>query len=413
MPISLDVQNEERLSAAQQLAAAMQGGDSNAIQAAMTAFSAVIEQRIREAAASMREEDYNDAAVLAARGARVLTSAENKFYKGLITAMDSNDPKMALTNLEIAMPETVIDRVFEDIRQEHPLLDAVQFINTNGAIKMIVNKGEVQLAVWGKLDEGYSKELSGSIEEIDTKLLTLSAFIPVAKAMLDLGPVWLDSYIRTILSEAIANGIEDGMINGDGDKKPIGMTRVVGKSASVIGGKYSEKTPVKLTSLDSAAYGEFISALATNSETGNPRNIDGVIMICNPVDYLKVVGPATTMLTPMGTYVNNVFPIVPTRVIQSRYVAKGKAVFGLAKRYFMAIGTPKGGKIEYDDSVKFLQRERVYGIYLYGNGTPLDNNAFILADISELKPLRYQVTTFTENLDLGGAAGASDAEATG
>lgn len=400
MPVSLDIQNEQREQAAAALAAAMQSGDSEAMAQAMADFSAAVEQRIRESAAAMRAEDYNDAQILAARGARMLTSAENKYYNALIKAMDGNDPKMALTNLEIDMPETVIDRVFEDIRQEHPLLNEIQFVNTNGAIKMIVNKGEVQLAVWGKLTDGYTKELSGSIEEIDTKLLTLSAFIPIAKAMLDLGPVWVDSYIRAILSEAIANGLEDGMINGDGDGKPIGMTMIVGKNAVVSGGKYTAKTPVKLTSLDSATYGEFISALATNSETGNPRRVTNVIMICNPTDYLKIVGPATTMLTPTGTYVNNVFPVVPTKVIQSRYVQQGKAIFGLGNRYFAALGTPKGGKIEYDDSVKFMSRERVYGIFLYGNGTPLDNNAFIVADISELKPLRYQVTTYTESLDV-------------
>ena len=340
----------------------------------------------------------------------MLTSAENKYYNALIRAMDGNDPKMALTNLEIDMPETVIDRVFEDIRQEHPLLNEIQFVNTNGAIKMIVNKGEVQLAVWGKLTDGYTKELSGSIEEIDTKLLTLSAFIPIAKAMLDLGPVWVDSYIRAILSEAIANGLEDGMINGDGDGKPVGMTMIVGKSAVISGGKYTAKTPVKLTSLDSAAYGKFISALATNSETGNPRRVTNVIMICNPTDYLKIVGPATTMLTPTGMYVNNVFPVVPTKVIQSRYVQQGKAIFGLGNRYFAALGAPKGGKIEYDDSVKFMSRERVYGIFLYGNGMPLDNNAFIVADISELKPLRYQVTTLTESLDTVAAAESAEGE---
>lgn len=404
MPVSLDIQNEQREQAAAALAAAMQGGDSEAMAKAMADFSAAVEQRIREAAAAMRAEDYNDAQILAARGARMLTSAENKYYNALIKAMDGNDPKMALTNLEVDMPETVIDRVFEDIRQEHPLLNEIQFVNTNGAIKMIVNKGEVQLAVWGKLTDGYTKELSGSIEEIDTKLLTLSAFIPVAKAMLDLGPVWVDSYIRAILSEAIANGLEDGMINGDGDGKPIGMTMIVGKNAVISGGKYTAKTPVKLTSLDSAAYGKFISALATNSETGNPRRVTNVIMICNPTDYLKIVGPATTMLTPTGTYVNNIFPVVPTKVIQSRYVAQGKAIFGLGNRYFAALGTPKGGKIEYDDSVKFMSRERVYGIFLYGNGTPLDNNAFIVADISELKPLRYQVTTLTESVSEGGGA---------
>lgn len=401
MPVSLDIHNEQRENAAAALAAAMQSGDNAQMAQAMADFSAAVEQRIMDAAATMRAEDYNDAQALAARGAHMLTSAEKKYYTKLIDAMNSNDPKMALTNLEIDMPETVIDRVFEDIRQEHPLLNEIQFVNTNGAIKMIVNKGEVQLAVWGKLTDGYTKELSGSIEEIDTTLLSLSAFIPIAKAMLDLGPVWVDSYIRAILSEAIANGLEDGMINGDGDGKPVGMTMIVGKDAVISGGKYTAKTPVKLTSLDSATYGEFISKLATNSETGNPRRVTNVIMICNPKDYLKIVGPATTMLTPSGTYVNNIFPIVPTKVIQSRYVPEGKAIFGLGNRYFAALGAPKGGKIEYDDSVKFMTRERVYGIFLYGNGMPLDNNAFIVADISELKPLRYQVTTLTESVSEG------------
>lgn len=413
MAIGLDIQADERMRAAQNLAAAMQSGDAEAMSAAMSEFSAQVEQRITEAAASMHAEEMNDASALAARGARLLTSAENKFYTAMISAMNSKDPKMALTNLEIDMPETIFDRVFEDIRQEHPLLSVIQFVNTNGAIKMIVNKGEIQLAVWGKLTDGYSKELAGSIEEIDTSLYSLSAYIPIAKAMLDLGPTWVDSYIRTILSEAIANGLEDGMINGDGDGKPIGMTMIVGKNAVVSGGKYTAKTPVKLTSLDSATYGAFISDLATNSETGNPRPVNGVIMIVNPVDFLKVVGPATTMLTPSGTYVNNIFPVVPTTVIQSRYVEQGKAIFGLKNRYSMFLGTSKGGKIEYDDSVKFMERERVYGIFLYGNGTPLDNNAFKVADISELKPLRYAVTTLTESLDETVADSGTSADSSG
>ena len=403
MPKSLDILKAEKEQAVSALAAAMQSGDNDAMAKAMADFSQVIEQRITDAAASMKAAEMNDAAALAARGARILTSAENSYYTQIIGAMKSADPKMALSNIEIAMPETVIDRVFEDIKQEHPLLNEISFINTCGSVRMIVNKGEAQLAVWGKLTDGYTKELSGSIEEIDTGHLTLSAFIPIAKAMLDLGPVWLDRYIREILGEAIANGTENGIINGNGNDQPIGMTMAVGKDAVVAGGIYTAKTPVPLTSLDSASYGEFISALAVNSETGNPRNVTSVIMLVNPVDYLKVVGPATTMLTPSGTYVNNVFPVVPTKIIQSRYVAQGTAVFGLAKRYFMALGSPKNGAIEYDDSVKFMSRERVYGTYLYGNGMPLDNNAFLVADISELKPLRYQVSTLTESLDTASA----------
>ena len=108
--------------------------------------------------------------------------------------------------------------------------------------------------------------------------------------------------------------------------------------------------------------------------------------------------PATTMLTPSGVYVRDIFP-VPTQVIQSQECAQGKAYLGMAKRYFMALGSAKNGKIEYDDSVQFMEDNRVYAIKMYGNGMPLDNNGFITLDISELKPLRYNVTTLTETLD--------------
>lgn len=41
---------------------------------------------------------------------------------------------------------------------------------------------------------------------------------------------------------------------------------------------------------------------------------------------------------------------------------------------------------------RFLEDERVYIIKTYGNGFPLDNNAFVVLDISGLKPATYKVT---------------------
>ena len=51
-------------------------------------------------------------------------------------------------------------------------------------------------------------------DRLDLEQTKLSAFLPVCKAMLDLGPEWLDRYVRTILAEAIANGLEEGIISG-------------------------------------------------------------------------------------------------------------------------------------------------------------------------------------------------------
>ena len=36
------------------------------------------------------------------------------FYESLISAMRSGDPKQALNNLDVTMPETIIESVFEE-----------------------------------------------------------------------------------------------------------------------------------------------------------------------------------------------------------------------------------------------------------------------------------------------------------
>ena len=50
----------------------------------------------------------------------------------------------------------------------------------------------------------------------------------------------------------------------------------------------------------------------------------------------------------------------------------------------MGVGTSKKGFIEYSDHVQFLDDNRVYTSHFYGNGRPVDNNAFVVLDISEL-----------------------------
>ena len=86
---------------------------------------------------------------------------------------------------------------------------------------------------------------------------------------------------------------------------------------------------------------------------------------------------------------------IPCTIIQSCAVPDDRAIFGLGKRYFMGLGMAKGGKLEFDDSFKFLDDARTYKIKTYGNGKPLDSNAFRYLDISKLKrfiPTVYTVT---------------------
>jgi len=381
---NLDLLKQQKDQWTQKLQDAVKNGDEAAFAEAFVEYTNVLQEAVLAEARSLVQATDNQ--ILAGRGVRVLTSEENKYYQGLIKAMKSSNPKQALADFDVVLPTTVIDAVFEDIQEEHPLLNAIDFVPTAALIEMIFSTQEGRhLAHWGDLTDKIVKELTAGFVKVNLAQLKLSAFIPIAKAMLDLGPVWLDRYIRLILSEAIANGLEYGIINGAGAeaKEPIGMIRDLDGSITP-GVGYPEKTAMPVTSFDPATYGELIALLSKN-RNGLNRKVTEVLMVVNPVDYFQKVMPATTYLLPDGTYRNNVFPF-PTRVVQSAYVDEGKAVFGIGKRYFAGLGTSKGGRVEYSDEYRFLEDERVYLTKLYGTGQPKDNTSFLVLNIQNLVP---------------------------
>lgn len=334
-----------------------------------------------------------DSRILAARGVRQLTAKERDYYQKLSQAMKSRDPKQALANLDVVMPDTVIDAVFDELQTSHPLLSRISFTPTGGAIKMLMNTNGYQEAAWGPLCDEIVKELTSGFQEVDTGLLKLSAFLPVCKAMLDLGPVWLDSYVRQVLYEALSNGLEAGILVGDGDNKPIGMNRDVSEGVSVQGGKYPEKATVAVNDLGAETMGNLLALLAVDSN-GKPRTIRDVILVVNPQDYFQKVMPATTIMAPDGTYRSDVLPY-PASILQSPAVPVGRAILGMAYKYFAAAGTATDGRIEFSDHYRFLEDERVYLIKAYANGLPMDDNAFLYLDISGLQPAVYKVQQVT------------------
>lgn len=380
-----DLLKQENVELMQKLAEALKNDDENAMAGVFTEFASGVEKRILEEYEDLRmSQDKN---ILASRGIRQMTSEETQFYQAWIDAMKSPNPKQALIDIGKAMPETIIDTVIEDMQASHPLLSHIDFINCQGAIKMIVNADNVDLATWDALTSAISTELSGKIETMDMTLAKLSAFIPVSKDMVNLGPVWLDNYVRIILSEASAGGLEKGILKGTGNKQPIGMCKDL--SGSVTNGVYPDKAKVALKSLDAGEYCGIIAPLAKKAE-GGYRVIPEVLLIVNPVDYISRITPASTVRAADGTYKNNIFPY-PTTPIQSVVLEEGEAILGIPKKYFMGISGGASGKIEFSDEYQFLEDNRVYLTKMYGMGKPKDNNAFIYLDISGLKALNLKV----------------------
>lgn len=366
------------------------------------AFQAAFDEMLQRVGLDVQQEYENrmndlqqelDSRILTARGVRQLTSEERSYYQKLGEAMKATDPRQAVTGMDAVLPKTVIDSVFDDLRTNHPLLSRINFMATGGAVEIIVNTNGYEEAAWGDLCDDIVKELTSGFKKINTGLYKLSAFMPVCKAMLDLGPEWLDNYVRQVLFEAFANGMEAGIVTGDGNKKPIGMDRQVGDNVTVTGNAYPKKAAVKVSDLTPATVGNLISIMAADPN-GKTRRVQGVILLVNPQDYYQKVMPATTVQAPDGTYRNDVLPY-PMDVIQSVSLPRGEAIIGIASQYLAMAGTSPNGKIEYSDHYHFLEDERVYLVKGYANGMPKDNNAFLRLDISGLQPATWKVTQVT------------------
>lgn len=392
---NLDLIQSERNEILQKMSKAITEGNTEDYSQAFNELANSIQESIRnEYEQAVQSTDVN---VLAQRGLRQLTSEENQYYQKVIEAMKSTTPKQALTNLDVVMPKTIIEDVFEDLISSHPLLEAIDFQNAGAVTEWLLNANTDQLATWSPLCAEIVKELTSGFKKIDLSQNKLSAFIPVCKAMLDLGPVWLDRYVRAILSEALYLGLEDGILNGKGQTanlhEPIGMRKDLSKAVDPAAG-YADKTKVAMTSLDPVSYGQILANLS-KTENGQNRVVQSVILVVNPKDYLTKIMPATTPRATDGIYTHNVFPF-PTTVIQSSRMPENEAIIGIGNRYLMAAGTGKSGKIEYSDEYHFLEDERVYLTKFYGHGQPKDNNSFQLLDITNLEPTIQKVITVAE-----------------
>lgn len=335
-----------------------------------------------------------DTRALANRGVRQLTKEERDYYQKLGDAMNSADPRQAVANMDLVIPRTVINDVFNELQTAHPLLSIINFQASAGIAEIIVNTNGYQEAAWGELCDEIVKELTTGFKKVDAKLMKLSAFLPVCKAMLDLGPDWLDEYVRQCLYEALSNGMEAGIVDGSGNKMPIGMTRQVGDNVTVTGGVYPKKEAITVTDLRPGTVGNLISIMAADPN-GKPRRVRDVILLVNPQDYYQKVMPATTIMAPDGRYVNNVMPY-PMTIIETPALDRGEAVMGIGYRYIALAGTSPEGRIDYSDHYRFLEDERVYLIKAYANGMPADNNAFLRLDISGLQPATWRVTQVTD-----------------
>lgn len=375
------------------------------------------------------ESAHGDQNILMQRGFRVLTSEERAFYQNLIKAgKEKSVQTMNGLLSDKVMPTTIIEDVYKNLTGEHPLLSRINFVNVQYLTRWILNDHSVQTATWGAVNATVATQIESAFRTVEITQCKLSAYAVIEMDMLDLGPVFLDNYIRTFLREAVLAALEAATVSGSGHDQPIGLDRDIHQGVTVNSSTgYPQKDAVAITSFLPKEYGAVLAMLAVTEvwytedssgdvvpaataakadgspksgytkHGGRMRSFDQVTLICNQLDFLSKVMPATTVLNTAGGYTKDIFPF-PTEVIRSNAIATGKAILCLPEEYFMGIGSAKEGVLTYSDDFKFLEDKRTFKIKMHGMGKAFDNTCAVLLDISDLEEAFLTVKNISDKV---------------
>ncbi len=311
-------------------------------------------------------------------GLRSLTEKEKQWIDRAIKQEDTT----SLTGKEIDyLPETTVSYIFEDLKTAHPLFQYIDWAPA-GAQKWFLSERSGK-ATWGKLTRAIVDKIEAELEVLPLDVNSLSAFMFVPKAIINMGYKWIDKFVRTVLLEVNEEGIEAGIISGNGNEAPIGLLKDL--NGAVVNGVYPDKTAIAITDLGPDSFGKDVLPILNRQ---GKRNVDTIIIIANQNEIDTKIYKATHVLGFNGyvksdNYKNFIY-------IASPEVPKNKAIALLPKKY--TAGISKMG-IDYSDHYKFLEQLRTYTILTYGNGRLKANDDAVVLDITNLKELKAIVQT--------------------
>lgn len=354
---------------------------NNALEAYVTAIA-------EDAGAQVRAEyeelkNVTDNRVLEARGIPTLTAEETKFYNEV--------SKAGGFDKDLVWPETIFEKVFEDLEKDHPLLRLINFQSTVGKVKVIRSRRK-GVAVFGPLHKDLEGQLDAEFDSTEYTQLALTAFMLISNDTLDLGPRWINRYVQLSLREAVSDIWEVKIITGTGNNEPIGLLKDL--DGAVTGGVYPDKASAgTLTFKDSATMvKEFAKVLKTASKYTHKigdndtegevkyRKVSGkVYLIVNPVNYYDIVARVTTQ-NANGVFVSNLPFISQDHIIESLDVPENKLIAFIDGEYDATQSRPE--KIAVYKETFAMKRATLYAIDMLGNGQPTNNDAAQVYDIA-------------------------------
>jgi len=268
-----------------------------------------------------------DRAVLASRGQNVLTAEERQFFNEVVHSGGFKS--------DIVLPETVVDRIFEDLSTAHPLLQELKIKNA-GLLTRIIKSDKSGAAVWGKVYGEIKGQLDAVFSEETVTQSKLTAFVVLPKDLEKFGPEWIEAYVREQIAETFAVALEDGFINGSGPVKdqPIGLIRDLEAAVNQTNGHAKKVVAGALTfasaEITVKELSQVMKYLSTKTN-GKAVNVSGkVVLVVNPTDAWDIKA-LYTFLNANGVYVT-VLPF-NLRIVESEFMTQGELLAFVNDRY--------------------------------------------------------------------------------
>ncbi|WP_144940126.1 phage major capsid protein [Paenibacillus sp. 32O-W] len=332
---------------------------------------ALVEDLTEKITAEVRNENI-DSQILSSRGQNVLTSEERKFFNAAIEFGGFDEDSI--------LPVTTQERVFEDLVAAHPLLEAIG-LQDLGAVTRFIYSDPNKTYAWGNLFGEIKGQVGAAFREEQIGQLKLTAFAIIPKDMLELGPEWVERYVRTLLVESYSVGLEYGLVNGRGptQSEPIGLMKDVADNGAV-----TDKTSSGTLTFAPSQFGEVVAgelhdvikALSTDAKGKARKVLNKVVMVVNPVDAISVQF-RNTIQTANGQWVTALPYNI--KVVESEEIPEKKALFFIQGQYLAALAG--GYKANKFDQTLAIEDAMLYTIKQFANGKPRDNKTALLYDL--------------------------------
>ena len=349
---------------------------SEQVNAALEAYvTAIAEDAGKQVRAEYDElKNVTDNRVLEARGITTLTAEETKFYNEAV--------KTGGFDSEVVWPETILERVFENLQKDHPILSIINFTPTVGRVK-VIRARRTGVAVFGPLHKDLEGQLDSKFGASEFVQLALTAFFLVSNDTLDLGPRWIDRFINLSLTEAVRDIWAEKIIAGTGNDEPIGLLKDL--DGAVTAGVYPDKaTAGTLTFGKDKIVTEVASVMkklskftykVDKTDVGEVkyRSVAGkVFLIVNPVNYWDIVSRIT--FANLNNIYGSAMPFIDVKnIIESVDVPENKLIAFVEGEYDAT--QSRAEKVSVYKETFAMKRATLYAVDMLGNGYPTNNEA--------------------------------------